>query len=64
MTPHEEDTFRLDEVREGGGHRLRIPPRTVVALSGSQRNESLCLVPQRNIDDQTAHDTRGFEIKS
>jgi hypothetical protein len=63
MTPHEEDTFRLDEVREGG-QGLRILLRTVVVLSGSQRNESPCLVPQRNIDDQTAHDIRDFEIKS
>ncbi len=44
-----------------GGHRLRILLRTVVALSGSQRAESPCLVPQSNIDDQTVHDTRGFE---
>jgi hypothetical protein len=64
MTPHEEDTFRLDEVREGGGPPFSHPPQNGSGLSGSQRTESPCLAPQRNIDDQTAHDTRGFEIIS
>ena len=39
MTPHEQDTFRLDEVREGGGPPFAHPPQNG---SGSVRISAEC----------------------